>query len=62
MKLSNQLIDVAQTEAEKRAIYEFRYQVYIEEMGKPYSMNYPERSSTQSNGTTSVRELPTAKR
>src|SRR5262245_39940848 len=37
MKLSNQGINVAQTDAERTAIYEFRYQVYIEEMGKPYS-------------------------
>jgi len=29
-------IGVAHTDAEKRAIYELRYQVYIEEMGKPY--------------------------
>jgi hypothetical protein len=37
MKLSNQSVRVAQTEDEKRAIYEFRYQIYIEEMGKPNS-------------------------
>ena len=37
MTPSNQGIHVAQTEAERNAIYEFRYQVYIEEMGKPYS-------------------------
>ena len=33
----NQGINVARTEAERNAIFEFRYQVYIEEMGKPYS-------------------------
>jgi hypothetical protein len=33
----NQIVRVAKTDAERRAIYEFRYQVYIEEMGKPYS-------------------------
>jgi len=32
----NQGIKVAQTDAERDAIYRFRYQVYIEEMGKPY--------------------------
>jgi len=37
MDLSNQIIRVAETDAERRAIYEFRYQVYIQEMGKPYS-------------------------
>ena len=37
MKLFNQTIKVAETDDEKRAIYEFRYRVYIEEMGKPYS-------------------------
>ena len=37
MTLSNQDIRVAQTDAERNAIYEFRYQVYIEELGKPYS-------------------------
>ena len=36
MKLFNQYIRVAQTEEERRAIYEFRYRIYIEEMGKPY--------------------------
>ena len=37
MKLFNQSIRVARTDDEKRAIYEFRYRIYIEEMGKPYS-------------------------
>jgi predicted GNAT family N-acyltransferase len=31
-----QPIHVAQTEDERRAIYTFRYRIYIEEMGKPY--------------------------
>ena len=33
----HQIIRVAKSDAERRGIYEFRYQVYIEEMGKPYS-------------------------
>jgi len=33
----DQLVSIARTAAERRALYEFRYQVYIEEMGKPYS-------------------------
>ena len=37
MKPFNQSIRVAQTDDERRAIYEFRYRIYIEEMGKPYS-------------------------
>jgi predicted GNAT family N-acyltransferase len=43
MRLSTQGINVAQTEAERNAIYEFRYQVYIEEMGKPYTQADHER-------------------
>jgi|SRR5215831_530167 len=39
----NQIIRVAETDAERRAIYEFRYEVYIEEMGKPYSHANHER-------------------
>lgn len=35
--LSNERTYIAQTDAERNAIYEFRYRVYIEEMGKPYS-------------------------
>jgi len=31
-----QPIHIAQTEDERRAIYAFRYRIYIEEMGKPY--------------------------
>ena len=37
MTLSNQGIRVAQSDTERKAVYEFRYRVYIEEMGKPYS-------------------------
>ena len=37
MKLLDQSITVAQSDDERRAIYEFRYRIYIEEMGKPYS-------------------------
>ena len=37
MSISDHSICIAQTKTERRAIYEFRYQVYIEEMGKPYS-------------------------
>lgn len=36
MKSYKQIIKIAQTEAIKQAIYKFRYQIYIEEMGKPY--------------------------
>jgi predicted GNAT family N-acyltransferase len=37
MRPHKYLVNVARTEVEKQAIYEFRYQIYIEEMGKPYS-------------------------
>ena len=37
MTRSKHGISVARTDAERTAIFEFRYQVYIEEMGKPYS-------------------------
>ncbi|HYW71938.1 MAG TPA: GNAT family N-acyltransferase [Pyrinomonadaceae bacterium] len=43
MRPHKYLVSVAETEAEKQAIYEFRYQVYIEEMGKPYSQADHER-------------------
>ncbi len=36
MKDFTEQIRVAETDEEKRAIYAFRYRVYIEEMGKPY--------------------------
>lgn len=36
MKSYRQLIRPAVTQEERRAIYDFRYRTYIEEMGKPY--------------------------
>lgn len=33
----NEVIQIAQTTQEKEALYAFRYQVYVEEMGKPYA-------------------------
>jgi len=37
MSHSSRHINIAQTDDERSAIFKFRYQVYIEEMGKPYS-------------------------
>ncbi|HLM61027.1 MAG TPA: hypothetical protein VK308_09500 [Pyrinomonadaceae bacterium] len=42
MRNFTEQIRIAETDEERRAIYAFRYRVYIEEMGKPYKN--PEQS------------------